>query len=314
MKKCLITGAGGFAASHLIDLLLKSQYEVVGSIRIRDDLSNIKHLNIPLEYCDILDKFGVESIIKKVKPDIIFHLAAQSFVGMSWDFPELTLQTNIIGTLNLLEAVRKYSPECIFHLSSSSQIYGKVKNFPMTLDTPFNPQSPYDVSKLAQEMLVRQYSDSFGLDVRITRAFNITGPKRYPQFAETNFAQQIAKLEKYGGDPVIKVGNLESSRDYIDVRDAVRGYLLSVEVGRPKGIYLLCSGIATKIKDMLDILISFSTLNNVKIEEDKNLIRPVDTPYMVGDNSKSFDELGWKVQIHLKETLKDLLDYYRSIV
>jgi len=313
-KKVLLTGIGGFAASHLADLLLEKGYEVVGTTRLRDDISNINHLNIPIEYCDILDSKNVEEVVKRAMPDIVFHLAAQSFVGKSWEAPDLTLSTNIIGTLNVLEAINKYRPDCIFHVASSSQVYGKVDKFPMTVDTPFNPMSPYDVSKIAQEFLVRQYHNSYLLDIRVTRAFNITGPRRADFFAETTFAKQIALIEKGLQEPVIKVGNLETARDYIDVRDAVRGYLLAVENGNPEEIYLLCSGKATKISEILATLISLSTVKNIQIEVDMTRIRPSDTPKMYGDYSISKEVLGWEPTIPLIKTLADLLNYYREKV
>ena len=311
-KKVLITGVSGFAASHLADLCLEKNYEVIGTTRLRDDISNIEHLKIPIEYCDILDSKNVDEVIKRIMPDIVFHLAGQSFVGKSWEAPDLTLTTNIIGTLNVLESVRKYRPDAIFHVASSSQVYGKVEKFPMTVNTPFNPMSPYDVSKLSQEMLVRQYHNSYLMDVRITRAFNITGPRRADFFAETTFAKQIALIEKGLQEPIIRVGNLDSARDYIDVRDAVRGYLLSIEKGKSGEIYILCSGVATTIKTILDMLLSLSTVKNIKIEIDPGRIRPSDTPKMYGDYSLTKEKLGWEPKIPLDKTLNDLLDYYRS--
>lgn len=316
MKKALITGISGFAASHLTDLLLEKGYEVHGTSRLHDDTSNIEHIknNIEIHWLDILDKYNVDEVIKRVMPDIIFHLAAQSFVGYSWEAPALTIETNVMGTLNIVEAVRRNCPKSIVHIASSSQIYGKVEKFPMTIDTPFNPMSTYDVSKLAQEMIARQYHTSYGLDVRITRAFNITGARRAPFFAECTFSEQIAKIEKGIQEPIIKVGNLDSARDYIDVKDAVRGYLLSVEKGTPGGIYILCSGIATKMNKILSMLLSLSEVKDIKIEQDPKRMRPSDTPKMFGDYFPTKLDLGWEPTVPLKKTLEDVLNYYRERV
>ena len=316
-KKVFITGISGFAGSHLADLCLAKGYDVFGSVRLRDDVSNIEHIKdkIQIEYLDILDSKNCDEVMKRVMPDIVFHLAAQSFVGKSWEAPDLTLSTNILGTLNVLESVRKYRPDAIFHVASSSQVYGKVEKFPMTVDTPFNPMSPYDVSKLSQEMLVRQYHNSYGMDVRITRAFNITGPRRADMFAETTFTKQIVEIEKGLKEPVIKVGNLDSARDYIDVRDAVRGYLMAVENGKSGEVYLLCSGIPRKISLILDQLLKLSPKGlSIRIEQDSERMRPSDTSFMQGDYSSAKEGLGWKPVIPMVRTLYDLLEYYRGII
>lgn len=315
MKKVLITAISSFAGSHLADLCLEKDYKVYGTVRLRDDVSNIEHLKnkIQVEYLDILDSKNCDEVIKRVMPDIVFHLAAQSFVGKSWEAPDLTLSTNILGTLNILESVRKYRPDAIFHVASSSQVYGKVDKFPMTVDTPFNPMSPYDVSKLAQEMLVKQYHNSYDMEVRITRAFNIAGLRRGDMFAETSFAKQIVEIEKGLKEPVIQVGNLDSARDYIDVRDAVRGYLMAAEKGKSDQVYLLCSGIPRKISFILDQLLKLSPKElSIKIEQDPERMRPSDTLFMQGDYSSSRDGLGWKPVIPLTRTLYDLLEYYRN--
>ena len=307
--KCLITGVNGFAASHLADHLLKEGHEVVGTIRIRTRLENISHLNLKTMSMDLHDCLGVHHVIKSVKPDAVFHLAAQSFVGWAWNHPEETIKTNVLGTLYLLEAVREECPGARVHIASSSQVYGKMFE-PMGKDTLFNPMNPYDTSKLSQDMLALQYFNSYGLNIIRTRAFNISGPRRGESFAESSWANQIAEIEIGKREPVIKHGNLESARDYIDVRDVVKCYARACFEGEPGGLYILGAEKAIKMGDILATLLNLSATKKIRTEEDPERMRPSDTPWMQAKDSVLKEWCG--ELIPFKQTMKDLLDYWRQ--
>lgn len=306
--KCLVTGCNGFAASHLIDRLIESGHEVIGTTRIRANKENISHQTFQIYHMDLHDPFGVNHVIKTVKPDVIFHLAAQSFVGWSWNHPEETMKTNVMGTLYVLEAVRTHCPMAIVHIASSSQVYGAIgmEDQPMGKKTLFNPMNPYDTSKLAQDMLALQYYNSYGLNIIRTRAFNISGPRRGESFAESSWAKQIAELEIHGGG-IIKHGNLESYRDYVDVRDVVRAYEHLALTGTPGELYILGSGTARRMSDVLDELISHTDAKIFK-EQDPTRMRPSDTPFMIAGDSVL------KQRYDFSQTMKDLLDFWRERV
>lgn len=315
--KCLVTGANGFAASHLIERLLEKGHEVFGTLRTRFREENLVLFkdNVRFFFCDYSDPFGIESIIKTVQPDVVFHLAAQSFVGSSWSHPEETLKTNLFGTLYLLEAVRKHCPEARVHIASSSQVYGKIEGGELGLDTLYNPMNPYDTSKLAQDMLSLQYFNSYGLKIIRTRAFNITGPRRGDSFAESSWAKQIVDLERKGGGELLH-GNLESARDYIDVRDVVVGYTSAAFEGEPGKVYILGSGKSTKMGDILKILID-CRMDGIQIDlkQDPSRMRPSDTPSMQAKDSSLESMVALaenRPLIPLRKSLIDLLNYYRD--
>lgn len=311
--KILITGLSGFVGSHLAELGLLLGHEVHGTTRWRSGLDNLGEIKdaVKLHECDITDAFAFKKIIKEVKPDWIFHLAAQSFVKTSWDEPYLTLHTNLIGELNLFEAVRSvddYNPRIM--IAGSSEEYGEVKDFPITEDTPLLPLSPYAVSKVAQDLLGFQYFKSYGMHIVRTRAFNHTGPRRGEVFVCSSFAKQIAEIEK-GADPIISVGNLDAKRDFTDVRDMVKAYWLALEKGEAGEVYNICSGVAIPISNILKKLLSMSK-EMIEIVSDPKRMRPSDLPILVGDCSKFKKLTGWKPNIPIEETLRDLLDYWRK--
>lgn len=312
MSKCLITGISGFASSHLAEKLLASGHEVHGTTRIRSKNDNIKSIEsqLHLHSCDINDSFGVASVIKKVNPTHIFHLAAQSFVGWSWTHPEETLKTNILGTLNLLEAARTFCPESRIHIASSSQVYGAVSlaDQPMGKKTLFNPMNPYDTSKLAQDMLALQYFNSYGMNIIRTRAFNISGPRRGDSFAESSWAKQISDIE-LGAEPIIKHGNLDSARDYIDVRDVVECYEKACFEGTPGQLYIIGSGVPRTMREIMRTLLSLSD-KKISLTQDPSRMRPSDTPTMQADTSDLNFLLGHPL-IPFQKTMQDLLTYHR---
>ncbi|MCK4250385.1 GDP-mannose 4,6-dehydratase, partial [candidate division WOR-3 bacterium] len=263
--------------------------------------------------CDIKDAFAMKTIITEIKPEQIFHLAAQSYVSFSWRAPQETLITNIIGELNLFEAVRQVKIDPLIHIAGSSEEYGMVvpEELPITEANALRPLSPYGVSKVTQDLLGYQYFKSYGLKIIRTRAFNHTGPRRGTVFATSNFAKQIVEIEKNKRDPVIYVGNLEAVRDFTDVRDAVRAYALTLERGDPGEVYNIASGKGIKIRDMLDMLVALSNAD-LKIEQDPTRLRPSDVELLIGSSEKFQKKTGWKPEIPFDKTMKDLLDYWRE--
>jgi len=316
-KKAFITGIAGFVGSHLAEVLLSRGYEVYGLIRSRSKTDYIESIinKLHLEDADILDTHSLYATISRIKPDYIFHLAAQSFVPTSWVSPSVTLETNIVGSANLFEAVRQVGIDPVIQIACSSEEYGLVHpdELPIKETNPLRPLSPYAVSKLAMDYLGYQYFQSYKIRIIRTRGFNHTGPRRGDTFAESNFAKQIAMIEKGKQAPVLHVGNLTASRDYSDVRDMVKGYLAAVEKCHPGEVYNICTGTTIKIGDLLNLLISFSK-TKVEIQQDPARMRPSDVPVLLGDNSKFVAKTGWKPEIPFKKTMEDLLDYWRERV
>lgn len=314
MSRILISGVNGFAASHLAEYLVKLGHEVHGTVRIRSRNENISSFeaDLHLHSCDINDPFGVAHVVKTVNPEYVFHLAAQSFVGWSWTHPEETLKTNVLGTLNLLEAIKGSAKDARVHIASSSQIYGNIPmdEQPMGLKTRFNPMNPYDTSKLAQDMLALQYFNSYKLNIVRTRAFNISGPRRGESFAESSWAKQIAEIENTGSG-FIKHGNLHSSRDYIDVRDVVIAYQKACFEGTPGDVYILGSGKARSMREVLGTLIDLSDAEIVT-DVDPSRLRPSDTPFMKAGDSVLSNMVG--DLIPFEKTMRDLLEFWRQKV
>ncbi|MBI5449537.1 GDP-mannose 4,6-dehydratase [Candidatus Gottesmanbacteria bacterium] len=317
-KKVLITGIAGFAGSHLAELLLeKGGYEIYGLCRPRSKTDHIEAIKnkLHLEDADLLDSHSLYTTVARIKPDYIFHLAAQSFVPTSWVSPSVTLEVNIIGSANLFEAVRQVGIDPVIQIACSSEEYGLVHpdEIPIKETNPLRPQSPYAVSKVAMDYLGYQYFCSYNMRIIRTRGFNHTGPRRGETFVTSNFAKQVALIERGKQEAVIKVGNLDAERDWTDVRDMVRGYLLAVEKCDPGEEYNVCSGRAVKIRDMLDMLLSYSKVK-VDIREDASRMRPSDVPILIGENKKFVDKTGWKPEIPFEKTMEDLLNYWRERV
>ncbi|MDI6892920.1 MAG: GDP-mannose 4,6-dehydratase [Actinomycetota bacterium] len=316
--RALITGISGFAGSHLAEYCLnRGDVEVFGTIRWRSRTENIDHIKnkIQLMECDIRDSASVLKVLEKVKPNLIFHLAAQSFVPTSWHAPTETLVTNIVGQVNIFEAVRELNLTTRIQLACSSEEYGMVYEgeIPIKETNPLRPLSPYAVSKVTQDLLGYQYHESYDMFIVRTRAFNHEGPRRGEVFVTSNFAKQIAEIEKGEREPVIEVGNLEAIRDFTDVRDTVKGYWLSLEKCEPGEVYNIASGKGTKIGEMLDTLLKFSGVD-VEIKRDPARMRPSDVQILVGDHSKFSKATGWEPEIPFENTLEDLLNYWRERV
>lgn len=322
ISKILITGITGFVGSHLADYILENfpQIQVLGLARWRSPKDNIRHCldKISLQFGDLLDPFSLKTILSKYKPDVIFHLAAQSYVPFSFSAPVATLETNVIGTCNLLEAVKKlklasdYDP--VVHVCSSSEVYGQVKEdeIPITEDVPLRPASPYAVSKVGEDMLGYQYYLSWGIKTLRTRMFTHTGPRRGEPFVVSNFAKQIASIEAGLAPTVVKVGNLDSVRTFTDVRDAVQAYWLLVTKCTPGEVYNIGGVETMTIGKMLELLLEFSTAKNIKVEVDPDRLRPSDVTLQIPSTEKFYKETGWKPEIKFEQTLEDTLNYWRE--
>ncbi|KKR34331.1 MAG: NAD-dependent epimerase/dehydratase [Candidatus Gottesmanbacteria bacterium GW2011_GWC2_39_8] len=318
-KKSLITGITGFAGSHLAELLLSRGHEVWGTTRPRskgDNIDSIKY-NLHLEDADLLDSHSLYTIVSKIKPDYIFHLAAQSFVQSSWASPANTVELNVVGTVHLFEAVRRAEINPVIQIACSSEEYGMVykDETPIKETNPLRPLSPYAVSKVAMDYLGYQYFMSYGVKIIRTRGFNHTGPRRGEVFATSNFAKQIAEIEKGKRLPIVEVGNLDAERDWTDVRDMVKAYLLAVEKGEPGEVYNICSEKTVKVGDMLNMLISKSNAKDkIEIKQDPSRMRPSDVPILLGDATKFKKATGWVTEIPFEKTMEDLLSYWRERV
>lgn len=315
--KALVTGITGFVGSHMAEFLLQNNVEVFGTIRQRSRLDHIRHFKdrVQLVECEMRDAFSVENMIGGIKPDLIFHLAAQSFVPTSWNSPIDTISNNISSQVNLLEAVRRLHPDCKIQIACSSEQYGHVEphEVPIKETNPLRPLSPYAVSKVAQEYLGYQYFKSYGLHIIPTRTFNHTGPRRGENFVTSNFAKQIAEIEKGRRPPVLFVGNLKARRDFTDVRDVVRAYWLALEKGDPGETYNIASGKCVTIEEMLQHLLAISGLQ-VEIKEDPERLRPSDVEILLGDYEKFHKKTGWKPEIPFEKTMEDLLNYWRALI
>ena len=309
--KALITGINGFVGEYLSDFLISNQIDVYGTVLSEEaSIENISDNKI--FKMDLLDKNEVNKIIAEIKPDYIFHLAGQSSVALSWKKPDLTINVNVIGTINLLEAVKLYSNKSRVLIIGSSDQYGIVnpEQCPISENTPMNPQSPYATSKKTQEEIAIQYFKALKIDTIIVRAFNHIGPKQNKGFVIADFASQIAEIEKEKKAAIIKVGNLDAKRDFTDVRDVVRAYYLVMTNGKPGEIYNVGSGITYKIKEILDKLLSLAKVS-IYIEKDNDKMRPSDVPLIQCDNSKISTECGWTLQYPIDQTLIDTLNYWR---
>ena len=317
--RILITGITGFAGSHLADYILENlpQAKVFGLVRWRSRMENILHIQNRIRHieADLKDMASLKRCLAEVKPDRIFHLAAQSFVPTSWKCPAETFAINALGQINLFEAVLSLGISPKIHIAGSSEEYGLVNSdeVPMKETNPLRPLSPYAVSKVAQDLLGWQYFRSYGLKVIRTRGFNHTGPRRGEVFICSNFAKQIVEIEKKKKKPVLQVGNLEAKRDFTDVRDMVRAYWLCLEKGEEGDVYNIGTGKTYSMKEILEMLLSISGID-VKIEVDPHRLRPSDVPVLLSDSSKFRKATGWEPKIPFRQSLEDLLGYWRERV
>lgn len=334
-QTALITGVTGMVGSHLCDYLLEhTKWDIYGVCRWRSPLDNVAHLlervnkkdRLFFEYADLNDQVSLISVISKVKPDYVFHLAAQSYPLTSFTAPLDTLNTNILGTCRLLETIRlvmeadhTYKP--VIHVCASSEVFGKIPaekkpNEGIHEECPFHPASPYAISKVGTDLLGRYYAQAYGMTVLTTRMFTHTGPRRGDVFHESTFAKQIAMIERGLIPPQVHVGNLKSLRTYADVRDAVRAYYMLVTVNPIAGEYYNIGGSYTcEVGDTLHTLLEMSTVKEkIEIVTDPDRLRPIDADLQVPDCRKFKAHTGWEPQIAFATTMRDLLDYWRERV
>lgn len=325
-KHVLITGITGMVGSHLADYLLEhTDWEIYGLCRWRSPLDNISHLlsrinqkdRIYLLYGDLRDYLSIHEAVNRSKPDFVFHLAAQSYPKTSFDSPLDTLETNIQGTANVLEALRKNGINAVIHVCASSEVFGRVpkEKLPIGEECSFHPASPYAISKVGTDLIGRYYAEAYNMTIMTTRMFTHTGPRRGDVFAESTFAKQIAMIEAGLIPPIIKTGNLESLRTFADVRDAVRAYFMLVTINPIPGAYYNIGGTYTcTIGEMLKTLLSMSTVKDIQVETDPERLRPIDADLQVPNTAKFKAVTGWEPEIPFQQTMKDLLQYWREQV
>lgn len=326
--RALITGITGMVGSHLADYLLENtDWDIYGMCRWRSPLDNVEHLldranrkdQIYFIHGDLCDYISLQNAVEESKPDFVFHLAAQSYPTTSFTSPIQTLDTNILGTARLLEALRKCKGiKPVIHVCSSSEVFGRVskEKLPINEECSFHPASPYAISKTGTDLVGRFHAEAYNQKVLVTRMFTHTGPRRGDVFAESTFAKQIAMVEQNLIPPIIKTGNLNSLRTWSDVRDAVKAYYMLVTINPIPGEYYNIGGTySCTVGDMLKYLISFSTHRDViKVEIEESRLRPLDADLQVPDTTKFKRHTGWEPQIPFEKTMQDLLDYWRKKV
>ena len=314
MKKALVTGIAGFAGSHLSEALIANNISVYGFYHPNHPTENLDHIKnqVTLIPADILDAKSLKKEAKGESWDYVFHLAAFSSPSQSFKNPQETLENNIVGQINLLEGLFVAKSKARILIIGSADEYGRVspKDLPINENTPLSPTSPYAVSKVAQDLLGLQYFVNHKLNTVRVRPFNHIGPRQSRLFAVSSFAHQIAVCEKRGGG-TIKVGNLDTSRDFTDVRDMVRAYILALDKGTFGDVYNLGTGKAIKISDILKMMVSLGRVK-IKIEVDRSRIHSHEIKTIYCDSSKFRSKTGWVPKIPLETTLSDTIEYERT--
>lgn len=324
-EKILITGTEGFVGSHMADFLLeKGTYEVYGIKRWNNSrLRNIRHLLDKIEFidCDITDQIAVRNLLRKIKPDKIYHFAAESAVAPSWDHPTHYMNVNYNGTVNFLDAMRELGINPRFLIPGSGEEYGEIQEEELPIDenTILRPVNPYSVTKIAQDLIGFVYYKSYGLNVIRTRAFNHEGPRRDYFFGVSSYAYQIAKIEQGKQKPVIKTGYLDDKRNFTHVKDLVEAYYQAIKKCKPGELYVIGSEDLEHIhtfKEVLNMLIEISDLdkNKIKIETEPKFVRPTNVPRLIGNSSKFRELTGWEPKISFRKMLEDILEYWRDFV
>lgn len=313
MKKAMIIGAAGFVGSYLIQHLyeecsMKVYATKLPHEKLESNLADVYNL-------DILDREAVVSLLFEIRPDYIFHLAAQSSVGLAWKNPSLTIDVNIKGSVNVMDAVRElyYKPKVL--LIGSGEEYGHIRvgETPISEDNMIRPGNIYAATKVCQNMIGNIYAQAYDMKLMMVRAFNHIGPTQAPMFVVADFCKQVAEIEKGLKKPVMYVGNLEARRDFTDVRDVVKAYGMIIEHGVPGETYNVGSGHAVSINEILELIISLSD-KNIKVETDPNKLRPIDVPIIEADITKLNQLTGWEPEITLKQTILETLNHWRERV
>ncbi|MGB8644778.1 MAG: GDP-mannose 4,6-dehydratase [Anaerolineae bacterium] len=314
--RALITGISGFAGSFLTEYLLAQASTEVWGVSI-GPTDNIDPMRDRITYLteDLADPTVAARVLEQCRPDLVFHLAAQAFVPVSWQDPWSTMENNIRAQVNLLHVLAQQRSAARILIIGSNEEYGRVQpdELPITEQTPLRPDSPYGVSKIAQDFLALQYYISHHLYTVRARPFNHIGPRQNDRFVASDFAKQVAEIEAGLREPVMRVGNLESKRDFTDVRDMVRAYALALDKGQAGEVYNIGSGQAHSIRELLDYYRSLTTVS-IRVEQDAARSRPSDTPVTVCDATKFRQQTGWAPRIPFEQTLRDTLDYWRARV
>ena len=309
MSKGLVIGAAGFVGSYLIEEMYSCG---IDSYATKLPHERLEHERAKVYDLDILSKEAIVTLLLEIRPDYIFHLAAQSSVGLSWKNPGLTVDVNIKGSINVMDAVRElyYKPRVL--LIGSGEEYGHIRpgETPIREDNLLRPGNIYAATKACQNMIGSIYAQAYDMQMMMVRSFNHIGPGQAPMFVVSDFCKQVAEIEKGLREPVMYVGNLAAKRDFTDVRDVVKAYVGLIQQGVPGETYNMGSGHAVEIRKILDMIISLSE-KEIRVEIDPNKIRPVDVPIIEADITKIHELTGWKPQIELNQTIRDTLDYWR---
>lgn len=323
-RAVLITGCEGFAGSHLAEYLLADypHLTIHGTRRPKASLDNIAHIQgrLHLHDADVTDETSVHQLLDSIRPEVIFHLAAQSYVRTSWESPQATLTTNILGTVNVLESLRqlkssRYDPIVVIPGSSEEYGHSPAGTAPITEDYPLKPASPYAVSKMGQEFLGFQYWKTYGLKAMRLRVFNHTGPRRPTAFGDSNVAHTIALIEAGLAEPMLTYRDLTATRDFTDVRDIARAYLLAAQSCEPGQVYNVCSGHGITIRQIYETLLAQAQVAHIALVPDPAGPRPTDGGIIVGDNSRFCTQTGWRPRISfLRQTLPDMLNFWRDAI
>lgn len=312
MKKGLVIGAAGFVGAYLINEMYENGIEAYAT-KLSHEKFESPHARV--FDLDIMDKDAIIALLFEVRPDYIFHLAAQSSVGLAWKNPGLTVDVNIKGSINVMDAIRElyYKPRVL--LIGSGEEYGHIQEgeTPIVESNSLRPGNIYAATKVCQNMIGNIYSKAYDMELMMVRAFNHIGPGQASMFVVSDFCKQVAEIEKGLREPVMKVGNLAAKRDFTDVRDVVKAYVALVEAGVAGETYNVGSGNAQAIQDILNLIVSMSTAE-IRVEIDPNKLRPVDVPIIEADITKLNQLTGWKPQIPLAQTIKETLDYWRMNV
>ena len=309
--RALIIGAAGFVGKYLIQHIHETYDWELYATKLAHETLDTDHAAV--YDLNIMDKDNTTAVLKEIAPDYIFYLAAQSSVALSWKNPELTVDINIKGCLNLFNAIRETGQKPRILCIGSGEEYGYIRpdQTPVREDTPLNPGNIYAATKACQNMLGAIYARAYDLDIILVRAFNHIGPEQAPIFVVSDFCRQVARIEKLHLEPVIHVGNLEARRDFTDVRDVVRAYGLLIQHGEKGQTYNIGSGHAVRIRSILDNILKLSSVP-IRVEVDPSRLRPLDIPVIEADITRLQSCVPWKPEIPMEQTLTETLDYWRQ--
>ena len=310
----LVTGSEGFIGSFLAEHLLDLGREVVCTYHNASELWRLDGVRdrVTLVSMDVRDADVVDEVISRHRPDAVYHMAAKSLPAFSWDHPALSLETNVLGTVNVVEALRRHSPDADVLVACSSAEYGMVaeEDVPTTEDHPLLPLHPYGVSKVAQDLLAYQYHINFGTRAFRARIYNTTGPRKEHDVL-SDFVQRVVAIERGDAPARLRVGNLEPRRDFTDVRDLVRALTDLVERGRPGVAYKIASDLVHRVSELLDIILDLANVE-VEVVQDTDLMRPSDEPIIAGSNIRFVEDTGWRPEIPIERSIADLMEFWRS--